>query len=874
MKILLLETPTSPHKRSRVIADICRRLRPDCGIISRSLHTMVPGLKKRGSGKFSVLPDGLRERAEDALALLVATAQPDVIITYDPTTAQLLEPSFGNIQKITKHAGSTGTYNGVRFMMLADPALTYVPNEKAEKLAVAQFILKRHVALAVHHVPAPAFKYTPILDGRGLALVKKLADSAHFAAADIEGMGPIITAVGFSFAMSDDPEDLFNVSIPLYWARGPQHDTNPWDTEELLAEAWGTVAYVLMNGLPIVFQNGQFDATQLAAYGICCDNYCLDTLVFSHAFFPSMPKSLAAQASTCLHGYKYWKDEGKHIDEKGKSTYRTPGTVEGFLTYLEYCGKDNWYTARLLLYYFQQVKHLNTAKHNYLGGKALHNFVRLMLVQNGPVMAMNWHGVRANEEGIKQNEVDGVADVEHHAAEIRMMTADPNFNFGSWQQKQRFIYDVMGAPKIKRKGPSTDKRDLATIAQGYPIIHGLVHAIDKASQARQANSRFGKGLKSWRGWDGEAAPRSYTEFTVNVTRTARLSSRKPIIGKGAGTNWQNAMSSVRKALCADIGYCLAAPDYSQADVWHMAAACGDPMMIDTVMTEGNDSHSIHAADFFCSPLEDVLRGKKNKEPWVTDYTTGIRNLVKKVVHGTNYGMGPFSMVINVGVPAARAINEKLIRNEDSREMFYSFLRRKGRYSELMQHHERFALSVATWPPERLALGCEFVQEQYLSRYPQLRNFRDVIVMDKLRQNHGQITTYGPHTFTVLSTGGAHEIRRFACSAYGQAGTAGTINNAMLRWWYNPKWQYLHEAGVNLLLQVHDENVFQVPEDKGELLCDIHQMMQVEAVYEGTKFTIPVEMDCTAVWQKGGEPWDPSMSIAETKELVRRNTYHG
>jgi len=870
MKVLILETATSPHKRTKAVVDICRRLKPDAAFIAKSIHTLVRGLRSRSTkGKYNKIPHQLLEPAMAALQTLVASAQPDLVLTYCPITAQLLAPEFGNIQKISKHAGSTGRVQGYRFMLLADPALLYMPDQKAETVAAFNFMMTRHLSIGLHHQPAPEFKYVPALSVEGLDLCRALAKKSIFAACDIESQGPVITAIGFCFALSENEEDLFNVTIPLYWPR--RDGDNPWATEEMRTYAWETILHLFTCGLPLAFQNGNFDATQLAQYGLVPTNYCLDTLVMAHAFYPSVPKSLAFQASTCLHEYVFWKDEGKEQDEKGEAKYRAPGTVTGYLTYLEYCGKDNWYTARLVLHYFREFVRMEQEKYGYTGMQFLRNFVRLMLVHNGPVMAMNWHGLKVNDAGVEANTREGEDEYEENANHIRMLTADPNFNLGSWQQVQKWIYKIMRAPPVPRKGQTTDKRVLKVLAQTYPIIYPFVEAMGRAKKASQINGRFGTGLKSWTGWQGKSVPaRFYTQFSPIITKTSRLNSRTPLIGRGAGTNLQNVTDRARRCLRADDGCALLSIDLNQADVWHMAAACGDPRMIETVMTPGNDSHSIHAADFFCEPLEAVLCGKKAKEPWVTDYETGIRNLVKKVVHGTNYGLGAFGMVINVGRPAAVAIVQKLITNEASREMFYHYLRQKGIYSKLMEVPAEFAASAASWDINRLQHGCAFVQMQYLSRYPVLRDFRDNGVMQKLQATNGKITVYGPHIFQVLASGSSHEIRRFACSAYGQAGTAGSINNAMMRFTLNEKNDYLHEAGISLVLQIHDENVFQLPKDRGELVYDLHSLMEIEAEYEGTTFTIPCEADVSPVWGKGGDEWTPRMSIAETKDLVLRN----
>ena len=862
MKVMVLETATSQFNRTRFVSDVMRKLKPEVQIFSKSVHTAVRGIRQRKSSKYYHIPDYLYDKGITALENMVGVSIPDLIITYCPITAQLLcNQAFGNQQHNATIAGTTGKFHGVRFMILDDPSKCYSEGIKDEDKAVHKYTIARHLALALYPQPAPKYRYATIQSVEEMEQVEHIASECQFYACDLESQGPIITCIGFAFVMSDDPEDIHCFTLPLFWPGNG--DNNPWKDKDTLLRAYQCMLNILTNGRPTAFQNGAFDATQLAAYGIVPTNYCLDTMVMSHAVYPTTRKSLNYLASTCLHEYVYWKDEGKTRGPDGKVKYRAPYEAAGYHTYLDYCGKDVWYTARLVLYYFRFF--------NADGGKNkpfLRNYIRLFLTQNGPCMGMSWGGLRVNLEGVHTNQVEGEAQSDDALDELRMMTADPNFNPGSSKQVVNYIYNIMRAPVEGRKKRSADKKLLDLIAQTYPIIYPIVEGIKDYKKGTMDNTRFGVGLKRWHGWQNEEDARFYTQLTPTTTKTARLNSRKPVAADGSGSNLQNVTGSARKAFEADPGQYFAMMDYSQADVWYMAAACGDARMIETVMTPGNDSHSIHAADFFCVPLEDVLRGKKEEDPFITDYETGLRNLVKKVVHGTNYGLGAYGMVFNIKRPAAVAICQNLITNEESRDRFLAFVKAKGLHVNSLLSVEQLKEGVSAWPTDSLAYGCAYVQEQYLNRYPALREFRDSGVMDQLRQKHGRITTYGPHTFQVLSQWDSQQLRRFACSCYGQAGTAGMINNAMLRFHCNPKYGYLHEAGIRLALQVHDENIFSLPDDQSKYLFDLYEMMQIEAEYNGHKFTVPVEVELTRVWSKKGKEWKDSMSFAETEALVR------
>ena len=93
---------------------------------------------------------------------------------------------------------------------------------------------------------------------------------------------------------------------------------------------------------------------------------------------------------------------------------------------------------------------------------------------------------------------------------------------------------------------------------------------------------------------------------------------------------------------------------------------------------------------------------------------------------------------------------------------------------------------------------------------------------------------------------------FFAAFFGQAGTAGNINNSMLRLYYlcDDMWQ----EGFFLCLQVHDENIAQIPKHKLWLVDRMVNVMSIPCTIKGRTFTVPVEADLASSWTKAGVTW--------------------
>src|SRR3546814_5016179 len=79
-------------------------------------------------------------------------------------------------------------------------------------------------------------------------------------------------------------------------------------------------------------------------------------------------------------------------------------------------------------------------------------------------------------------------------------------------------------------------------------------------------------------------------------------------------------------------------DFSQSDDVFVGYESNDAHKIE-VIESGMDGHAFHEELFFARPYDWIVAGKKAGDPDVVHPTRGVRQLVKRVVHGSNFKIG-------------------------------------------------------------------------------------------------------------------------------------------------------------------------------------------------------------------------------------------
>ncbi len=206
------------------------------------------------------------------------------------------------------------------------------------------------------------------------------------------------------------------------------------------------------------------------------------------------------------------------------------------------------------------------------------------------------------------------------------------FNINSPKQLGEVLFDKLDLPAVKKTktGYSTNAEVLEKLRPYHPIIDQIL----SYRQVAKLKSTYAEGLAAAADNDG----RVHSTFNQTVTATGRLSSTEP--------NLQNIPvrtelgREMRKFFVAENqNYILIDADYSQIELRLLAAISGDENMINTFIA-GGDIHTSTAAQVFGVAPEDV--------------TDEMRKRAKAVNFGIVYGIGSYSLSLDIGVSKKQA----------------------------------------------------------------------------------------------------------------------------------------------------------------------------------------------------------------------------
>lgn len=356
-----------------------------------------------------------------------------------------------------------------------------------------------------------------------------------------------------------------------------------------------------------VFQNGIFDNLYFIRFGSPVRRWLLDTLELFHCYYSELPKSLDYIALFLLRDCWYWKDDAKTTD---------------LMQYYEYNARDAWATVNSILALLSECPEY--AFTNYK--------IKFPLVY--PCLSSSFIGLKYDPKVIDLEDPESAYSkqekiVEASLGSLRQKLRKPNFKPNSPKQVLSLIH-LLGCKLFT----NADAKVLDKVAKRHPLNRMLVDEIIKYREAKKAVSTyFGAELIGGR--------LLYT-LRTSGTATGRLSSTQSLFS-GLGAQIQNFPDYAKEAVIADEGFYLGEVDNEQSEARCMGYISGDENLITTVES-GNDFHSVNIERFFGVAYDEVwdqVLGKtKNKE---------LRDLSKRVNHGTAYVMGAFVLLETMGL---------------------------------------------------------------------------------------------------------------------------------------------------------------------------------------------------------------------------------
>ncbi|TVP58765.1 MAG: DNA polymerase I [Nodularia sp. (in: Bacteria)] len=403
---------------------------------------------------------------------------------------------------------------------------------------------------------------------------------------------------------------------------------------------------------------------------------------------------------------------------------------------------------------------------------------------------MEYTGVSINSaylhELSQQLEID-LAKLQETAIAI----AGETFNLGSPKQLSLILFEKLGlSTKYSRKIQTGYSTDAATLEKLQEVDQtGFVDAIIEYRTLSKLKSTYVDALPALVRSDTQ---RVHTNFNQTVTATGRLSSSSP--------NLQNipirtAFSrQIRKAFLPKSGYLMAAADYSQIELRILAHLSQEPILLQAYQ-QNEDIHTVTARLVFEK----------------SDITSDERRIAKTINFGVIYGMGSLKFSRSTGI-------DKTIANE--------FIKRfNERYPQVFAYLEGVKKQAIAQGYVETILGRR--------RYVEFTN-------DSLRK----FKNSNPEDIDLskLKNLGAYDagLLRSAANAPIQGSSADIIKIAMIK-----MHEVLQNYQARLLLQVHDELVFEVPPHEWEEL-----QPQIKSVMENAvSLSVPLLVDVRA-----GDNW--------------------
>ncbi len=347
------------------------------------------------------------------------------------------------------------------------------------------------------------------------------------------------------------------------------------------------------------------------------------------------------------------------------------------------------------------------------------------------------------------------------------------FKVGSGPQLQDVLFNELGLPKTRKikTGWSTDATQLANILDAHPIVPAIL-------EWREMTKLLSTYVDALPPLVDEDTGRIHTTLSQTVAATGRLSSSNP--------NLQNIPvrreegREIRKAFVPGQGFDhLLVADYSQIELRVMAHLCRDEGLLDA-FASGEDIHATTAAKVFDMPITAV--------------DGGLRDRAKAVNYGLAYGLTPFGLGQQLGIPPDEA-------------------------SEIV--------------------------DAYFERFPLVDEFLQQAVVDATKTGF-TTTMFGRRRYLpdLLSSNRNRQqmAQRMALNAPIQGTAADIIKLAMIR-----VQEALDASGLRsqMLLQVHDEIILECPDDE----LDAARDLVVEQMSQVTELAVPLDVDTAtgATW---------------------------
>jgi len=376
------------------------------------------------------------------------------------------------------------------------------------------------------------------------------------------------------------------------------------------------------------------------------------------------------------------------------------------------------------------------------------------------------NGVRVDPKALDAMSLAMEKEVRRLEKEI-WETAGTEFNVNSPTQLAEILFDKLNLLPPARRGRGRVRSTAADILEELSAQHPLPAKIIEYREIAKLKSTYVDSLPKL---INRETGRLHTSFSQTGTATGRLSSSDP--------NLQNIPirtelgRQIRAAFVAEAGKILLAADYSQIELRVMAHFSLDPVLLEAFRT-GQDIHERTAQEVFgVGPMAQ---------------TAEHRRASKAINYGIIYGLSPFGLAQQIGVPQKDA--------------------------------------------------AQFISA-YFERYSGVKKYLDKVLMET-RQTGMAKTLFGRIRPIPDITSPQVQIRNFAERTALNSPLQGTAADLIKLAMIAIDWRLGAEKfEAKMILQVHDELLFEAPASERKELTKLVRE-EMENVY---KLAVPLEVE--------------------------------
>lgn len=588
-----------------------------------------------------------------------------------------------------------------------------------------------------------------------------LVETKDICSFDIEAPPDFMTCFSLAIREKDRVQAM---CIPLMDNYG-----NYWTAQQELEIILGLARILKNPKIKKIMQNGMFDITYLLRkYHIFTDNFYFDTMIAQHLCYTDLPKSL--DYLTSIYTFEpYYKDQGKKVHFEMQKDWRG---------YWYYNAKDSGYL-------FQIMDELKKELKSFEAEDAMTYQMDL----HKPLIEMFHNGILADKEGIEKYRTQLEIDINKLQDELNTITGK-ELNINSSPQMIAYFYGTcMIKPYINR---DTGNPTCGVVALSRIAKKGK--AGSEAARIIQLMRTYSKLLTTYFRVNLDDDNKVRCSYKITGTISGRLSSEATYFG--TGTNLQNQPYVFKKYLLPDPGYFLTEYDLAKAEAHVVAYLCQDANMI-KAFESGIDVHSFNASKIFDKSIEEIFEDAKHRVP----NKPTLRDLGKRVVHASNYNMGPQTFSDQL------AADNIFMSTTKCKRLLYAY---QDRFPGLKKWHKRIDLEVSE-------------NKILYNLFGRPKRFLGIL---------------GPNLF------------RNAYSYKPQSTVAELLNKGMIKMsndYRLGKYRY----NIDLLTTVHDSVIIQTPLTQKENFVKISQIINDHMSYTfthlGRSFRIGLDAKIGFVW---------------------------